>query len=60
MVRSFETIINQVVAQPDMKINDLLEIVAEAERQHQKKKEKQLQASNIQKLKMVKRKARKG
>jgi NRPS condensation-like uncharacterized protein len=53
MVRNFQTIIHQIVAQPDIKI------VAESERQHQNNQEKQVQASNIQKLKMAKRKVMK-
>ncbi|MCT7952160.1 condensation domain-containing protein [Ancylothrix sp. C2] len=59
MVRSFKTIVHQIVDQPNIRINDLAETVAEAEKQHQKNKEKQLQASNIQKLKIAKRKATK-
>ena len=55
MVRGWETILNQVVAQPDIRIDDLAEIIAEAERQHQIEQEKQIQISGIQKLKMAKR-----
>ncbi|HEY9810877.1 MAG TPA: condensation domain-containing protein [Halomicronema sp.] len=57
MVRNFETIIHHIVGQPNIRINNLAEIIDEAERQHQKNQQKQLQASNIQKLKITKRKA---
>ncbi len=60
MARGFETLINQVVAQPDTTLSDLAEILAELERQHQIGQEKQIQASSIQKLKMAKRKVMKG
>lgn len=60
MILNFETIIHQIIAEPDIKINDLVEIVAEVEKQRQKDKEKQIQASNIKNLKMAKRKVMKG
>jgi non-ribosomal peptide synthetase component F len=55
MVRGFQTLLNQVVIQPDMRIDDLAEILAEAERQHQIEQQKQIHLSGIQKLKMAKR-----
>ena len=56
MVRGFQILLNQVIIQPDIKIYDLAEILAEAERQHQIEQQKQIQISGIQKLKMAKRK----
>jgi non-ribosomal peptide synthetase component F len=59
MVRGFQTLLNQVVIQPDIKIDDLAKILAEAERQHQIEQQKQIHFSGIQKLKMAKRKVMK-
>jgi len=56
MVRGFQILLNQVIIQPDIKIYDLAEILAEAERQQQIEQQKQIQISGIQKLKMAKRK----
>ena len=55
IVRGWETLLHQVVAQPDIRIDDLAEIIAEAERQHQIEQEKQIHHSGIQKLKTAKR-----
>ncbi|MGB7892399.1 MAG: condensation domain-containing protein [Microcoleus sp.] len=59
MVRGFQILLNQVVIQPDIRIDDLAEILAEAERQHQIEQQKQIQISGIKKLKMAKRKVMK-
>ncbi|MGE5659089.1 MAG: condensation domain-containing protein [Actinomycetota bacterium] len=56
IVRGWKTLLNQVVAQPDLRISDLAEIISEVERQYQIKQEEQLKTSSNQKLKVAKRK----
>lgn len=52
----FETLLHSVVAQPNARLNALGEILAEADRQKQLIKNKELEEVTIQKLKKVKRK----
>ncbi|MBD2040241.1 condensation domain-containing protein, partial [Microcoleus sp. FACHB-672] len=57
LIRDFEGLLYQVVAQPNSRLNELAEIMAETSRQEQLIQEKELQAKGRQKLKMSKRKA---
>jgi len=53
----FKMLLSKIVAQPDIKLEGLTEIVSEAEKQRQLKQEQELQKSSIQKLRMTKRKS---
>ncbi|MBD1938352.1 non-ribosomal peptide synthetase [Microcoleus sp. FACHB-68] len=57
LIRDFDGLLNQVVAQPNSRLSELAEIIAETGRQAQLIQEKELQATGRQKLKMSKRKA---
>ncbi|MDB9510450.1 condensation domain-containing protein [Kamptonema animale CS-326] len=57
MAGYYQKLLHEIVAQPDIKISQLAQIVTAAEKQHQFGREKQLQATGLQKLKMTQRKA---
>jgi non-ribosomal peptide synthetase component F len=57
MVGHFEMLLSQMVYQPDLKLNTLVESFAEAEKEQQSIKAKQLDKSNIQLLKNIRRKS---
>ncbi|MEW5861368.1 MAG: amino acid adenylation domain-containing protein [Cyanobacteriota bacterium] len=57
MVEHLETVLRQVVAQPDIKLEQLAGAIAQAKQQQQIAQEKELAQTSLQKLKRVKRKA---
>ncbi|MDZ7967874.1 MAG: amino acid adenylation domain-containing protein [Nostoc sp. DedSLP03] len=56
MLGHFETLVRTVVAQPEIKLNALEEVLADADRQQQIAKEKELKETRLQKFKNIKRK----
>lgn len=57
MAQDFESLLVQITAQPQIKLSNLVEILTETNRQEQMLKEKELESSSRQKLKMTKRKS---
>ncbi|MGB3204148.1 MAG: condensation domain-containing protein, partial [Crinalium sp.] len=57
MAEYLEMLLSKIVAQPDIKIDNLAAIISEAESQYKLKKEQELKQSSIQKLRMAKRKS---
>ncbi|MBD1896805.1 non-ribosomal peptide synthetase [Coleofasciculus sp. FACHB-129] len=57
IVGHLEAIVRQVVAQPEIKLEQLAAIITQAEQQQQIAQEKELAQTSLQKLKQVKRKA---
>lgn len=55
--KHFETILHHVVAQPDIRLNTLKEILAEIDKQQRIIKQKEQKEANLQKLKKVRRKS---
>jgi hypothetical protein len=57
MARDFEVLLNQVVVQPEIGLNELAILLAEAEKEQQHAKEKEIEATSLQKLKLARRTA---
>jgi hypothetical protein len=57
MVENFQELLTHLVARPDTRLTDLQEILAEAERQYQIKKEAELKEVRLQKFKGARRKS---
>lgn len=57
MASHFERLLHQVVTQPDIRLNELATILAEADNQQQHLQARQLEAASLQKLKLTRRKA---
>jgi acyl-CoA synthetase (AMP-forming)/AMP-acid ligase II/acyl carrier protein len=57
MIKHFEILLSNVVEQPDIKLNDLTEILFASDNKQQKIKEKELEYTSLEKLKMTKRKS---
>ncbi|BAZ30183.1 amino acid adenylation domain-containing protein [Cylindrospermum sp. NIES-4074] len=55
--KAFERLLQQVVANPNIKLNELSTLVSETDKQQQLMQEAEIQAVGIQKLKTIKRKA---
>ena len=56
MAGKLAKILERIVAQPDLKLNELVEILAQLEREQQLTAAKELEAANLQSLKNIKRK----
>ena len=56
MAGKLAKILERIVAQPDLKLNELVEILAQLEREQQLSAAKELEAANLQSLKNIKRK----
>ncbi|MEH2178695.1 amino acid adenylation domain-containing protein [Nostoc sp.] len=56
VVKNFEILLLEIVNQPNTKLSKLAEILAEADRKQQQKREQELEESTRQKFKMTKRK----
>jgi non-ribosomal peptide synthetase component F len=57
MARDFEVLLNQVMVQPEIGLNELAILLAEAEKEQQHAKEKEIEATSLQKLKLARRTA---
>ncbi|MBD1924290.1 condensation protein [Microcoleus sp. FACHB-831] len=57
IAQSFQTLLHQVVIQPNSNLSELATIIAETDKQQQLSQEQEMQTANIQKLKSIKRKA---
>ncbi|MEH1934496.1 MAG: condensation domain-containing protein [Nostoc sp.] len=57
MISNFEILLWYIVKQPDIRVNELAKILAKADREQQLIKEKELEDTSVQKLKLTKRKA---
>jgi hypothetical protein len=57
MIKHFEILLSNVVEQPDIRLNDLTEILFASDNKQQKIKEKELEYTSLEKLKMTKRKS---
>ncbi|MBG1243496.1 non-ribosomal peptide synthetase [Nostoc sp. NZL] len=57
MVKDFESLLIQITMQPNIKLNNLVEILTETDRQQQMIREKELENATRQKLQMTKRKS---
>ncbi|MBD2559797.1 MULTISPECIES: non-ribosomal peptide synthetase [Nostoc] len=57
MAKDFESLLIQITMQPNIKLNNLVEILTETDRQQQMIREKELENATRQKLKMTKRKS---
>lgn len=56
LLRHYEVLLQQVLAEPDVRLNDLKARLAETDRQQQYAKEKQVQEAGFEKLKRARRK----
>ncbi|MHC5721368.1 MAG: condensation domain-containing protein, partial [Nostoc sp.] len=57
MIDNFEILLRNVVEYPDINLNELVKILAASEKEQQQSKEKQLEYTSLEKLKMTKRKS---
>ncbi|HBB30629.1 MAG TPA: AMP-dependent synthetase [Cyanobacteria bacterium UBA8803] len=57
MVRHFEILLHHVVKRPELRLNELVAILAEADTEQQRIIEKEMAATSLQKLKLAKRAA---
>jgi len=57
MARDFEVLLNQIVVQPEIGLNELAALLAEAEKEQQRIKEKEIEVTSLQKLKLARRSA---
>ncbi|MEH2455994.1 condensation domain-containing protein [Nostoc sp.] len=55
MIEHFEILLRNVVEQPDIRLNELAEILVTSDRKQQQIKEKQLEYTSLEKLKLTKR-----
>ncbi|QLE49539.1 AMP-dependent synthetase [Nostoc sp. C057] len=56
MIIHFEILLRNVVEQPDIRLNELAEIIVTSDREQQQIKEKELEFTSLEKLKLTKRK----
>ncbi|MEM1393821.1 MAG: amino acid adenylation domain-containing protein [Cyanobacteria bacterium P01_H01_bin.150] len=56
LIEHFKTVINHVVAQPDTTLNEIATILTQSDEEQQKIQKQELQVTERQKLKMIKRK----
>jgi non-ribosomal peptide synthetase component F len=55
MMRHYERVLELVQAQPDMKLNEILEVLAEADRQERLKKQAELKEIRLKKFRQARR-----
>jgi acyl-CoA synthetase (AMP-forming)/AMP-acid ligase II/acyl carrier protein len=56
MIKDFEILLSNVVKQPEIRLNELAEILVASDREQQQLKDKELEYTSLEKLKLTKRK----
>ncbi|MEH2060576.1 MAG: condensation domain-containing protein [Nostoc sp.] len=57
MIKDFEILLRNVVEQPEIRLNELAEILVASEKEQQQIKEKEMEYTSLEKLKLTKRKS---